>query len=70
MILHNLNKSGTVINKGGEIMILDGIWVTDEEVIEIVNRLRHRIDQLREENRELQEQIRQFNLEQEEQDRF
>ena len=51
-------------------MILDGRWLTDEEVIEIVNRLRHRIDQLRDENRELQEQIRQFNLEQEEQDRF
>ena len=51
-------------------MILDGRWLTDEEVIEIVNRLRHRIDQLRDENRELQEQIRQFNLEQEEQDCF
>lgn len=51
-------------------MILDGMWVTDEEVIEIVNRLRHRIDQLREENRELQEQIRQYKLDDEEQDRF
>lgn len=70
MILHNPNKSDTVIDKGGENMILDGRWLTDEEVIEIVNRLRHRIDQLREENRELQEQIRHFNLEQEEQDRF
>lgn len=70
MILHNPDKRGTVKNKGGENMILDGRWLTDEEVIEIVNRLRHRIDQLREENRELQEQIRHFNLEQEEQDRF
>ena len=70
MILHNPNKSGTVINKGGENMILDGMWVTDGEALEIIQRLRYMIDQLREENRELQEQIRQYKLDKEEQDRF
>lgn len=51
-------------------MILDGMWVTDGEALEIIQRLRYMIDQLREENRELQEQIRQYKLDKEEQDRF
>lgn len=51
-------------------MILDGKWITDGEALEIIQRLRYMIDQLREVNIELQEQLRQYRLDEEEQDCF